>query len=696
MAGEKRNQDQEQDTQRKETIVIVDIEGTTTSISFVKETLFPYVRENLKDYVEKKWDDAEFKDDIAKLKEQAEKDAADKVEGLVSITGETPEETKESLMKNVLWQMDNDRKSGALKQLQGHMWRDAYKSGAVKGHVYEDVSKALEDWTKNGRKVYVYSSGSVEAQKLLFGHSEHGDLLKYFSDYFDTEVGPKQEAASYKNILTKIKCDDASKVLFLTDVPKEAKAAVEAGMASVVVTREGNAALTAEEKTTYSTVKSFLDLAFQSSTKRQKVDSSEAAEEPKKTEEPPVKAAEPAEAAVEDVEMKDVSEKKEVEKVEAKSVAVEEKSKPVEKVTPVKPTEAPKEAMECETTTDAAVEPEKSSKETEKVTEDAVACPKKVEEKVTKEADKPSKEADKKSTKEAEQKITKEAEQKTTKDAEETVAKASTSEADKPEPEAVKSDTPVEEKAKQTEQSKSEPTTNLTENKTEQAEKVVDAPIAETKMETDVDNKPETAVVEDKPTTEPPKTEDSPKVEEKPEVKKPEEVKEPAPVSKTETKEAEEKPAVEEAKQNGDSKSEKVESITTNGTTTVVKTNGNSTETTVAPETKEPEKAVVDNAKPEAVEPEPVKSESVKEEEKAKEEVVEKKLNGSTPTTEKTETTETAHRNGVNEEAKQNGGDESPADKESIKVKKVVDTIAADGAGEPEVVPPVPVVAATS
>ncbi|CAD6231672.1 GSCOCG00001527001-RA-CDS [Cotesia congregata] len=678
MAGEKRNQDQEQDTQRKETIVIVDIEGTTTSISFVK---------NLKDYVEKKWDDAEFKDDIAKLKEQAEKDAADKVEGLVSITGETPEETKESLMKNVLWQMDSDRKSGALKQLQGHMWRDAYKSGAVKGHVYEDVPKALEDWTKNGRKVYVYSSGSVEAQKLLFGHSEHGDLLKHFSDYFDTEVGPKQEAASYKNILTKIKCDDASKVLFLTDIPKEAKAAVEAGMASVVVTREGNAALTAEEKTTYSTVKSFLDLTFQSSAKRQKVDSSEAADEPKKTEETPVKAAEPAEAAVEDVEMKDVSEKK----VEAKSdAAEEEKSKLVEKVTPVKPTEAPKEAMECETTTDAAVEPEKSSKETEKVAEDAVACPKKVEEKLTKEAsDKPSKEVDEKTTKEAEQKVTKEAEQ----DAEETVAKASTSEADnKPESEAVKSDTPVEEKAKQTEQSKSEPTTNLTsENKTEQAEKVVDAPIAETKMETDVENKPETAVVKDKPTTEPPKTDDSPKVEEKPE-----EVKEPAPVSKTETKEAEEKPAVEEAKQNGDSKSEKVDSITTNGTTTEVKTNGNSTETTVAPETKEPEKAVVDNAKLEAVEPEPVKSEPVKEEEKAKEEVVEKKLNGSTPTTEKTETTETAHRNGVNEEAKQNGGDESPADKESIKVKKVVDTIAADGAGEPEVVPPVPVVAATS
>ncbi|XP_008555332.1 enolase-phosphatase E1 [Microplitis demolitor] len=653
MAGEKRNQEHEEETQRKETIVIVDIEGTTTSISFVKDTLFPYVRENLKDYVEKKWDDAEFKEDVAKLKEQAEKDTADKVEGLVSITGDKPEETKESLIKNILWQMDNDRKSGALKQLQGHMWRDAYKSGAVKGHVYEDVPKALEDWTKNGRKVYVYSSGSVEAQKLLFGNSEHGDLLKYFSGYFDTEVGPKQEASSYKSILAKIECDDASKVLFLTDVAKEAKAAVEAGITSVIVAREGNAALTAEEKTTYSTVKTFLDLAFQTSAKRQKLDS-ETDKEPKKTEETAVKASEPADA-VEDVEMKDVSEKEVEKKPEVKSVAAdEEKSKPVEE-TPVKSAEAPKEAMETETTTVATVEAEKSKPETEKVADD-----------------------------------------KTTKKTEEPAAvEPSTSDADKPEKDEKKSDEksdiPVEDKDKKTEQSKSEPTTNLTENKTEQPEKVADAPNAETKMETEVDKKTETAVVEEKATKETTKTEETPKADEK----KPEEVKEPA-ASKTETKEAEDKPIVEEVKQNGDSKPEKIESITTNGTATEAKTNGDSKETTAAPETKEPEKAVAENAKPEATEPEPVKSESVKEEEKTKDEVVEKKLNGSTPTTEKDDTTETTHRNGVNEETKQNGADESPVDKESIKVKKVVESIAADGAGEPDVVPPVAVVAATS
>ncbi|XP_072746251.1 uncharacterized protein Enoph [Anoplolepis gracilipes] len=267
MAGEKRSQDQDETAR----IVLVDIEGTTTSISFVKETLFPYVRQNLKNYIESKWEDEEFKQDYEKLKEQAKKDEKDQLDGFVTITGDKPEEEKESLLKNVLWQMDNDRKTGALKQLQGHMWREAYKTGAVKAHVYEDVPKALESWKNDGRKIYVYSSGSVEAQKLLFGHSVHGDLLKYFSGFFDTEVGAKQESDSYKNILSKID-DKPSNVVFLTDVVKEAAAAKEAGLSTVIVVREGNAALNDEEKVTYTTIKSFLDLTFQTSTKRQKLE----------------------------------------------------------------------------------------------------------------------------------------------------------------------------------------------------------------------------------------------------------------------------------------------------------------------------------------------------------------------------------------------------------------------------------------
>ncbi|KMQ95005.1 enolase-phosphatase e1 [Lasius niger] len=299
MAGEKRSQDQDETART----VLVDIEGTTTSISFVKETLFPYVRQNLKNYIETKWEDEEFKQDYEKLKEQAKKDEKDKLDGFVAITGDKPEEEKDSLLKNVLWQMDNDRKTGALKQLQGHMWREAYKTGAVKAHVYEDVPKALESWKNDGRKIYVYSSGSVEAQKLLFGHSVYGDLLKYFSGFFDTEVGAKQENDSYKNILSKID-EKPSNVVFLTDVVKEAAAAKEAGLSTVIVVREGNTALNDEEKVTYTTIKSFLDLTFQTSAKRQKLETAN-----EKVDEGTTDVSEPMDTS-EDVEIPDINDQK--------------------------------------------------------------------------------------------------------------------------------------------------------------------------------------------------------------------------------------------------------------------------------------------------------------------------------------------------------------------------------------------------
>ncbi|XP_012216839.1 enolase-phosphatase E1-like isoform X2 [Linepithema humile] len=316
MAGEKRSQDQDETLLAR--TVLVDIEGTTTSISFVKETLFPYVRQNLKNYIETKWEVEEFKQDYEKLKEQAKKDEEDKLDGFVAIAGDKPEEEKDSLLKNILWQMDNDRKTGALKQLQGHMWREAYETGAVKAHVYEDVPKAFELWTNDARKIYVYSSGSVEAQKLLFGHSINGDLLKYFSGFFDTEVGAKQECDSYKNILSKID-EKPSNVVFLTDVVKEAAAAKEAGISTVIVVREGNAALTDEEKLTYTTIKSFLDLTFQTSTKRQKLETTD-----EKVDEGTTGNSEPMDTS-EDVEMTDVSDKK-VEKNDAKETIKSEEA----------------------------------------------------------------------------------------------------------------------------------------------------------------------------------------------------------------------------------------------------------------------------------------------------------------------------------------------------------------------------------
>ncbi|XP_039282668.1 enolase-phosphatase E1 isoform X2 [Nilaparvata lugens] len=282
MTAEKRPLDQEKLTFQNISSIIVDIEGTTTSISFVHDTLFPYVREHLNEYVKSNWTDSEFQEDLKALKEQAEKDVSEKMEGVVAIAESEDEEVvREAVIKNVLWQMDNDRKTAALKQLQGHIWRKAYEKGEVVGHIYDDVHECLKSWVADGIKVYVYSSGSVEAQKLLFGHTKEGDLLELFSGHFDTAVGAKTEAASYTKIMEQIEPDGGSdrstkSVLFLTDIPKEAAAAKEAGMQAVLVAREGNAALTDDAKAAFKVINSFADLSFEGNCKRRKVSESDA------------------------------------------------------------------------------------------------------------------------------------------------------------------------------------------------------------------------------------------------------------------------------------------------------------------------------------------------------------------------------------------------------------------------------------
>ena len=246
---------------RKSDVILLDIEGTTTSISYVKDTLFPFIRNNLKIYFKAHWHNSEFRDDLVLLKEQATQDEINKVEGLVKITDNNDESIiMETVVKNVLWQMDLDRKTKALKQLQGHIMRDGYKSGHLKGHIYSDVLPALKSWVQNGKKVYIYSSGSIEAQKLLFGHSEEGNLIEWFSGHFDTEIGPKIESSSYGNIVNKLNCRSED-VLFLTDVPKEANAAKLAGMEVVLVIRPGNSPLTANDKASFPVIESFQELS---------------------------------------------------------------------------------------------------------------------------------------------------------------------------------------------------------------------------------------------------------------------------------------------------------------------------------------------------------------------------------------------------------------------------------------------------
>ncbi|XP_048453090.1 enolase-phosphatase E1 isoform X2 [Rhincodon typus] len=195
---------------------LLDIEGTTTPISFVKAK-----------------DDKELEGAVL-IPEWCSGENADKEQALEIVTN------------NVLWQMSQDRKTTALKQLQGHMWREAFLHGEVKGEVYKDVAPAIKEWRKEGKKVYIYSSGSVEAQKLLFGYSVEGDLLELFDGHFDTKIGSKVKAESYREIAKNIGCS-TDNILFLTDVTKEARAAEEAGVQVILVVRPGNAELTEEE-----------------------------------------------------------------------------------------------------------------------------------------------------------------------------------------------------------------------------------------------------------------------------------------------------------------------------------------------------------------------------------------------------------------------------------------------------------------
>ena len=199
--------------------ILTDIEGTTSSISFVKDVLFPYARRALPGFV------------AARGKEPNVRKWLD----LVAV--ENGGACQDSVIVEVLqgW-IDEDRKHTALKALQGMIWADGYKSADFTSHMYPDAAPALQRWKDAGLRLYVYSSGSVPAQRLLFGHSDAGDLTDLFSGFFDTEVGGKREAASYQRIRESIGLP-GEEIAFLSDVVEELDAAREAGLGTVLVDR---------------------------------------------------------------------------------------------------------------------------------------------------------------------------------------------------------------------------------------------------------------------------------------------------------------------------------------------------------------------------------------------------------------------------------------------------------------------------
>lgn len=212
--------------------VLLDIEGTTTPISFVHEVLFSYARAHVREFLAADIDSDEVRRDIGLLCEENALDVSESryPASLSDI---------ESVATYVEWLIASDRKSTGLKSLQGKIWRQGYFDGSLKSQVFPDVPPAMKRWHEAGMKISIFSSGSVLAQKLLFAYTEAGDLTKYISDYFDTNVGRKGEAESYRKIAVAMGMKPGE-IVFISDVVGELEAASEAGMKVLLSIRPGN------------------------------------------------------------------------------------------------------------------------------------------------------------------------------------------------------------------------------------------------------------------------------------------------------------------------------------------------------------------------------------------------------------------------------------------------------------------------
>ena len=193
--------------------ILLDIEGTVGDIAFVRDVLFPYARKRMAETLRTRWSDPQIAAIVAEAASAVDK----------------PLSSSDAATDQFLAWMDEDRKITPLKTLQGIIWRDGYASGELKAHLYPDAIEAIAIWRKNGLRLFIYSSGSIEAQKLYFAHSVAGDLTGAIEDYFDTTTGPKSAPGSYSKIANAVGLP-ASDILFLTDASAEATAAKSAGM----------------------------------------------------------------------------------------------------------------------------------------------------------------------------------------------------------------------------------------------------------------------------------------------------------------------------------------------------------------------------------------------------------------------------------------------------------------------------------
>ncbi len=217
--------------------ILLDIEGTTSSISFVYDVMFPYVRDNLEVFLRDHWDDPAVRECLPLLANDI---------GISDIgisPGSWPAgddvEQQQTVTEAVLTLMDDDVKATGLKRLQGLIWKEGFKSGQLVAHVFDDVPEAIRAWNAQGIGICIYSSGSVQAQQLFFGHTIAGDLLPLLCGYYDTTIGDKRDWNSYAIIARDIAVAP-EEILFISDVAEELEAAHQAGMQTLLSIRPGN------------------------------------------------------------------------------------------------------------------------------------------------------------------------------------------------------------------------------------------------------------------------------------------------------------------------------------------------------------------------------------------------------------------------------------------------------------------------
>jgi enolase-phosphatase E1 len=230
--------------------ILLDIEGTTTTIDFVHETLFPFAKEKIDEFVEAHL--AELGEELGQLEAEYRRDFTNQI-----YNRDFRRDDPASVANYLRFLIDVDRKSTPLKSIQGKIWRAGYESGALRSAMFADVPAAFARWKSAGKTIAILSSGSVLAQRLIFKYSNAGDLSPFIADYFDTTTGGKKEAESYRKIAEKLGFEPDD-ILFVSDVLGELDAARDAGMLTALPLREGNVQI--KEDFTHRSVNSFDEL----------------------------------------------------------------------------------------------------------------------------------------------------------------------------------------------------------------------------------------------------------------------------------------------------------------------------------------------------------------------------------------------------------------------------------------------------